>query len=130
MQSFTIDPPKPVLDAWKRSSRKQFDIRKRNPIDELSSGDVLFQSIHASFGALSILRTSGPRHADSADDLSVHHKWDSSFNRDGVFNAKNAQSISAGRERTEGQWRELFAASGWEAVRFQENGVIEARPCP
>jgi hypothetical protein len=36
--------------------------------------------------------------------------------------------ISRGRERTEEQWRALFAASGWEAVRFQENGVIEARP--
>jgi hypothetical protein len=38
--------------------------------------------------------------------------------------------ISAGRERTEEQWRELLASAGWEPVRFQENGVIEARPCP
>lgn len=36
--------------------------------------------------------------------------------------------VSAGRERAEEQWRELLSASGWEAVRFQENGVIEARP--
>lgn len=38
--------------------------------------------------------------------------------------------ISGGRERTEPEWRELLAASGWEPVRFGENGVIEARPCP
>jgi hypothetical protein len=38
--------------------------------------------------------------------------------------------ISRGRERTEPEWRELLAASGWEPLRFQENGVIEARPCP
>jgi hypothetical protein len=37
--------------------------------------------------------------------------------------------ISAGRERTEEQWRELLASAGWEPARFQENGVIEARPC-
>jgi hypothetical protein len=36
--------------------------------------------------------------------------------------------ISAGRERTEEQWRELLTASGWEPVSF-DNGVIEARPC-
>ncbi|HEU5477649.1 MAG TPA: methyltransferase [Gaiellaceae bacterium] len=36
--------------------------------------------------------------------------------------------ISAGRERTEDEWRRLLAASGWEPVRFYENGVIEARP--
>lgn len=36
--------------------------------------------------------------------------------------------ISAGRERTEDEWRRLLAASGWEPVRFHENGVIEARP--
>lgn len=39
-------------------------------------------------------------------------------------------TISAGRERTEEQWRELLAASGWEPARFGETGVIEARPCP
>lgn len=38
--------------------------------------------------------------------------------------------ISAGRERTEEQWCELLATSGWEPVRFLETGVIEARPCP
>lgn len=37
--------------------------------------------------------------------------------------------ISAGRERSEGEWRELLADSGWEPVLFRENGVIEARPC-
>jgi O-methyltransferase len=36
--------------------------------------------------------------------------------------------ISAGRERTEEQWRALLASAGWEPTRFQENGVIEARP--
>ena len=35
--------------------------------------------------------------------------------------------ISAGRERTEDEWRRLLAASGWEPVRFYENGVIEAQ---
>jgi hypothetical protein len=38
-------------------------------------------------------------------------------------------TLFAGRERTEEQWRALLAASGWEAVRFLETGVIEARPC-
>lgn len=38
-------------------------------------------------------------------------------------------ALSGGRERTEPEWRELLAASGWEPVRFFENGVIEARPC-
>ncbi|HZS29864.1 MAG TPA: methyltransferase [Gaiellaceae bacterium] len=38
--------------------------------------------------------------------------------------------VSGGRERTEEQWRELLASAGWEPVRFRENGVIEARPCP
>jgi len=38
--------------------------------------------------------------------------------------------ISAGRERTEEQWRALLEASGWEPVRFFESGAIEARPCP
>jgi hypothetical protein len=37
--------------------------------------------------------------------------------------------ISAGRERTEPQWRELLEGAGWEPVRFLETGVIEARPC-
>jgi hypothetical protein len=37
--------------------------------------------------------------------------------------------ISAGRERTEAQWRELLASTGWEPVRFHESGLIEARPC-
>jgi hypothetical protein len=36
--------------------------------------------------------------------------------------------IARGRERTEGEWRELLAASGWEPERFGK-GVIEARPC-
>jgi len=35
--------------------------------------------------------------------------------------------IARGRERTEEEWCELLAASGWEPVRFG-NGVIEARP--
>jgi len=35
-------------------------------------------------------------------------------------------TLFAGRERSERQWRDLFAASGWEPVRFA-TGVIEAR---
>lgn len=35
--------------------------------------------------------------------------------------------IARGRERAEGEWRELLAASGWEPTRFG-NGVIEALP--
>jgi O-methyltransferase len=35
--------------------------------------------------------------------------------------------IARGRERTEEEWRELLAASGWEPTRFGQ-GVIEARP--
>jgi O-methyltransferase domain len=35
--------------------------------------------------------------------------------------------IARGRERTEEEWRELLAASGWEPARFGK-GVIEARP--
>jgi O-methyltransferase domain len=35
--------------------------------------------------------------------------------------------IARGRERTEAQWRELLAASGWVPIRFG-TGVIEARP--
>jgi SAM-dependent methyltransferase len=38
--------------------------------------------------------------------------------------------ISAGRERSEDDWRELLASSGWEPTAFHEQGVIEARPCP
>jgi hypothetical protein len=36
--------------------------------------------------------------------------------------------LAGGRERDEEQWRELFASTGWEPVRFAENGPIEARP--
>src|SRR5205814_10410930 len=36
--------------------------------------------------------------------------------------------ISAGRERTEEEWRALLEAAGWEPVRFLEQGMIEARP--
>jgi precorrin-6B methylase 2 len=35
--------------------------------------------------------------------------------------------LAGGRERDEEQWRELFASTGWEAVRFPEDGPIEAR---
>jgi hypothetical protein len=35
-------------------------------------------------------------------------------------------TLAAGRERTEGQWRELLAASDWVPVRF-DRGTIEAR---
>jgi hypothetical protein len=35
--------------------------------------------------------------------------------------------ISAGRERSEDEWRLLLPAAGWEPVRFGD-GVIEARP--
>ncbi len=35
--------------------------------------------------------------------------------------------IARGRERTETEWRELLAASGWEPTRFGKS-VIEARP--
>jgi len=35
--------------------------------------------------------------------------------------------IARGRERTEAEWRELLASSGWEPTRFGK-GVIEARP--
>jgi hypothetical protein len=38
--------------------------------------------------------------------------------------------ISAGRERAEDEWRALLGAADWEPVRFHEQGVIEARPCP
>jgi len=38
--------------------------------------------------------------------------------------------ISAGRERTEEDWRSLLEESGWEPVAFHEAGAIEARPCP
>jgi hypothetical protein len=37
--------------------------------------------------------------------------------------------ISAGRERSEEEWRALLDAAGWEPTRFGA-GVIEARPCP
>jgi SAM-dependent methyltransferase len=36
--------------------------------------------------------------------------------------------LAGGRERDETQWRELFASTGWEPVRFPEDGPIEARP--
>jgi hypothetical protein len=36
--------------------------------------------------------------------------------------------LAGGRERDEAQWRELFASTGWEPVRFPEGGPIEARP--
>jgi hypothetical protein len=36
--------------------------------------------------------------------------------------------LAGGRERDEGQWRELLASTGWEAVGFAEHGPIEARP--
>jgi len=39
-------------------------------------------------------------------------------------------TLFAGKERTEGEWRELLEASGWEPLRFLEGGTIEARPCP
>ena len=35
--------------------------------------------------------------------------------------------LAGGRERDEQQWRELFASTGWEPVRFPEDGPIEAR---
>jgi hypothetical protein len=35
--------------------------------------------------------------------------------------------LAGGRERDEEQWRELFASTGWEPVRFPEHGPIEAR---
>jgi len=35
--------------------------------------------------------------------------------------------LAGGRERDEGQWRELLASTGWEAVGFPEHGPIEAR---
>jgi hypothetical protein len=35
--------------------------------------------------------------------------------------------LAGGRERDEEQWRELFASTGWEPVRFPERGPIEAR---
>jgi O-methyltransferase len=38
-------------------------------------------------------------------------------------------TIAAGRERTEGEWRALLAATGWEPTRIG-GGVIEAVPCP
>jgi hypothetical protein len=38
--------------------------------------------------------------------------------------------ISAGRERTEEEWRALLRSAGWEPVRFHTAGAIEARPCP
>lgn len=37
-------------------------------------------------------------------------------------------TLTAGRERTEAEWRALLEASGWEPSRI-EAGVIEARPC-
>jgi hypothetical protein len=36
--------------------------------------------------------------------------------------------LAGGRERDEKQWRELLEGGGWEAVRFPEGGLIEARP--
>jgi hypothetical protein len=36
--------------------------------------------------------------------------------------------LAGGRERDGGQWRALLASAGWEAVRFPETGLIEARP--
>ena len=38
-------------------------------------------------------------------------------------------TIAAGRERTQGEWRSLLEAAGWEPTRFG-TGVIEARPWP
>jgi hypothetical protein len=35
--------------------------------------------------------------------------------------------LAGGRERDEGQWRELLASTGWEAAAFPEHGPIEAR---
>jgi precorrin-6B methylase 2 len=35
--------------------------------------------------------------------------------------------LAGGRERDQGQWRELLASTGWEAVGFPEHGPIEAR---
>jgi O-methyltransferase domain len=34
--------------------------------------------------------------------------------------------LAGGRERDEEQWRELLASTGWEPVRFAEDGPIEA----
>jgi SAM-dependent methyltransferase len=36
-------------------------------------------------------------------------------------------ALAGGRERDEEQWRELFARTGWEPVRFPEDGPIAAR---
>jgi hypothetical protein len=36
-------------------------------------------------------------------------------------------TVAGGKERTEAQWRELFAVGGWEPVRFHE-ALIEAVP--
>jgi O-methyltransferase len=36
-------------------------------------------------------------------------------------------TVAGGKERTEAQWRELFAAGGFEPVRFHE-ALIEAVP--
>ena len=35
--------------------------------------------------------------------------------------------LAGGRERDEEQWRELLTSTGWEPVRFPEDGAIEAR---
>jgi hypothetical protein len=36
-------------------------------------------------------------------------------------------TLSAGRERTERQWRDLLAANGWAPVSFAP-GLVQARP--
>src|SRR4029077_5606030 len=36
-------------------------------------------------------------------------------------------ALAGGRERDEKQWRELFASTGWEPVRFPEGGPLGAR---
>jgi hypothetical protein len=36
-------------------------------------------------------------------------------------------ALAGGRERDEEQWRELLSSTGWDPVRFPEDGPIEAR---
>jgi SAM-dependent methyltransferase len=75
---------------------------------------------------LRTIRAAAPRHARLLINESVIRPGN---DRDGAKWLDLLMLVLAGgRERDEGQWRELLGSAGWELAKLHESGLIEAQP--
>src|SRR5262245_23027917 len=82
-----------------------------------ASQEPLFQRIHTSLSCNPVLHTSATRHANPANDLIVENDWQPALDRNGPFEAKEANPYPARRNC-------LLQSLGWTFVKNRRSRLL------